>query len=803
MEKYKIRNFLLITLAMLMFIGAVPISNFAEGEPHSDLGLRDDAKKNVDTSGKKESEHQYYTKPNPNKAKPYVEGFLDEILEKVEYGSLGKNKEERNKEFKGEDDWDGKSRPKLISPEWVYYKGKDGKKYTYYGNVLPDGWTQEEMLQVAVSWMGLWYDRIGKGGIYQEQGLVPKPNYGMDYMSPIPSFDVIAKIPVQNKKEYEELGEKYEKLTNGKVKRYPYNFIYKLYMGFRDEGARDFVRNAIPRNAYVKAYDFTKLVKEKNFKDDDKYIDVGATIPIDKMGVNYFKDYMDVVPRGTEFYLIDSSFALPQYSKGDKPIEYRPNITSRNYQIMSWSPKLVLKARSGKYKNNEEEIKDFMFSDNMPNNKTIKTVPDAEKSSEEVFDTIRTVTIDLFDNLDENENDNNKDNTGSMEDITGKQEIGGVLPSFKAKPVGGSLKRTYNTATGKWVTNMVDYAATKYVITPSQYENGSYVGLFENVLSADTIGVNYEHIKDLYYRGNKAIYPIEKLIEFTQKEFEVSLANNKKKDKSQYIIPFSNGSVRGNYITRVQSEHTTSNWTISKNRREVNEMINPMKQASTKAPRAMLDWNFNAYMFIVDDNIEKPIPPVIEQDPPTCKACLDPKYREEHPEACESCDRRANGEDCTNSEYRRNHGEECSRVKMDCSDPTYYRNHMNECFRPDVPGNPYNPGGNGEKEGCKRCNDPTFRRENPQYCNKECKNPNRPSEEVCNLCKVDENFRKENESLCSKCDRKPGPDVKPPVVDTPPNDPKKPKVYLIEKKKDKELKPGTKPSPGVVDTPID
>lgn len=819
-----IQNILVVTLALLMLIDIFPIGIRAGDDGPIDLGGRDELGKDVETPTTPGYDTtkpgRLYPRANFDKAKPYLagEGFYGNLSEKT-FGQfdLTKKREDEKKSYVFDlaTDPDGEvshgSMGNTLSYKWVRHKGKYGE-VSYYAEILADGWTQEEMLQVTVAWMALWYDVIAKGGIALQVDEKITPNYGMNYPSPIPVFDVIAKVPVEK----ETLKEIASKSPNGK---YGYNFYYKVYFGFKGTGAIEFLNSGIPDDVYMKIYDMTSLVQAKNFKDNDKYIDVGATVPRNLMGVNYFKDYMDVVPRGTEFYLIDSSVAgAPQYNmvtEDQSDSVNVPTITSRNYQVMQWGPKLVLKARSGNYKNDDQ----FLFKDNATNTTVVKTVQDAVNQTEDVKKSFGTQTVDLLSSDDETvdllTNDHSNKPNGSNEatdnigirGVTGFQYEGGDLPSFKGKRLSSSLNYNINTADNSRIVEDVEYAATKFVLDAKKTQLGSFVGLFENVQSADTIGLNYDNLVKAWDRNGKKYIPLKKLLDMTENGLQPPF--NPTKDKGlQFVVPFHNGSVRGNYITRVQNMLTTD-FIINKNRRNSGEFVNT-KNAATKA-RPMFDWNFNAYMFFVDE-YDAPdklslVPPTIRHKSKKCRDCNDPQFRRENPEFCRVCQRTY---DCSNEEYAKAHPEECRRYippkkppidncELCKTDAFYRQTHPDECRRCETePGGnkPPNPG--ETPPDCLKCSDVNFRKAHPRLC-KIC--DSKPVVTACDLC-ADPGYRAKNPDLCKRCDLNPDGNNPPNPNDTPTDGPKDDKVIKIVPD-EKEIKPKEPNKPGAEDTPIE
>lgn len=820
-----IQNILVVTLALLMLIDIFPIGIRAGDDGPIDLGGRDELGKDVETPTTPGYDTtkpgRLYPRANFDKAKPYLagEGFYGNLSEKT-FGQfdLTKKREDEKKSYVldlAADPDGGSYNPSdsgnTLSYKWVRHKGKYGE-VSYYAEILADGWTQEEMLQVTVAWMALWYDVIAKGGIALQVDEKITPNYGMNYPSPIPVFDVIAKVPVEK----ETLKEIASKSPNGK---YGYNFYYKVYFGFKGTGAIEFLNSGIPDDVYMKIYDMTSLVQAKNFKDNDKYIDVGATVPRNLMGVNYFKDYMDVVPRGTEFYLIDSSVAgAPQYNmvtEDQSDSVNVPTITSRNYQVMQWGPKLVLKARSGNYKNDDQ----FLFKDNATNTTVVKTVQDAVNQTEDVKKSFGTQTVDLLSSDDETvdllTNDHSNKPNGSNEatdnigirGVTGFQYEGGDLPSFKGKRLSSSLNYNINTADNSRIVEDVEYAATKFVLDAKKTQLGSFVGLFENVQSADTIGLNYDNLVKAWDRNGKKYIPLKKLLDMTENGLQPPF--NPTKDKGlQFVVPFHNGSVRGNYITRVQNMLTTD-FIINKNRRNSGEFVNT-KNAATKA-RPMFDWNFNAYMFFVDE-YDVPdklslVPPTIRHKSKKCRDCNNPQFRKENPEFCRVCQRTY---DCSNEEYAKAHPEECRRYippkkppvdRCDlCKTDAFYRQtHPDECRRCEKnPGkeDPPNPG--ETPPDCLKCSDVNFRKAHPRLC-KIC--DSKPVVTACDLC-ADPGYRAKNPDLCKRCDLNPDGGNPPNPNDTPTDGPKDDKVIKIVPD-EKEIKPKEPNKPGAEDTPIE
>lgn len=246
-----IQNILVVTLALLMLIDIFPIGIRAGDDGPIELGGRDELGKDVETPTTPGYDTtkpgRLYHRGDFNKAKPYLagEGFYGELSEKT-FGQfdLTAKREEEKKSYAldlaaapdGGDDLGGQS--SKLSYKWVRHKTKYGEA-NYYIEILADGWTQEEMLQVTVAWMCLWYDVVAKGGIALQVDERILPNYGMNYPSPIPVFDVIAKVPVEK----ETLKEIASKSPNGK---YGYNFYYKVYFGFKGTGAIEFLNSGIP-----------------------------------------------------------------------------------------------------------------------------------------------------------------------------------------------------------------------------------------------------------------------------------------------------------------------------------------------------------------------------------------------------------------------------------------------------------------------------------------------------------------------------------------------------------------------------
>lgn len=818
-----IQNILVVTLALLMLIDIFPIGIRAGDDGPTDLGIRDDLGKDVETPTTPGYDTtkpgRLYPRANFDKAKPYLagEGFYGDLSEKT-FGQfdLTKKREEEKKNYGldlAADPDEGSYKPgtqsNTLSYKWVRHKTKDGEM-NYYTEILADGWTQEEMLQVTVAWMALWYDVVAKGGIALQVDERLTPNYGMNYPSPIPVFDVIAKVPVER----ETLKEIASKSPNGK---YGYNFYYKVYFGFKGTGAIEFLNSGIPDDVYMKIYDFTSLVAAKNHKDNDKYIDIGATVPLNIMGVNLFKDYMDVVPRGTEFYLIDSSVAgSPQYNMiTEDPSDSRnvPTITSRNYQVMQWGPRLVLKARSGKYENDDQ----FLFKDNATNTTVVKTVQDAVNQTEDVKKSFGTQTVDLLSSDDETvdllTNDHSNDSNGTTDNIgirgvTGFQYEGGELPSFKGKRLSSSLNYNINTADNSRVVEDVEYAATKFVLDAKKTQLGSFVGLFENVQSADTIGLNYDNLVKAWKRNGKKYVPLKKLLDMTEHGLQPPFNPTKDKDL-QFVVPFHNGSVRGNYITRVQNKNTTD-FIISKTRRDSSEFVNKKKLVN-KDGRPVFDWNFNAYMFFVDE-YDAPdklslVPPTIRHKSKKCRDCNNPQFRKENPEFCRVCQRTY---DCSNEEYAKAHPEECRRYippkkppvdRCDlCKTDAFYRQtHPDECRRCETePGGNKPPNPNDTPPDCLKCSDVNFRKAHPRLC-KIC--DSKPVVTACDLCE-DPGYRAKNPDLCKRCDLNPDGGNPPNPNDTPPDGPKDDKVIKIVPD-EKEIKPENPKKPGAEDTPIE
>lgn len=805
-----IQNILVVTLALLMLIDIFPIGIRAGDDGPIELGGRDELGKDVETPTTPGYDTtkpgRLYHRGDFNKAKPYLagEGFYGELSEKT-FGQfdLTAKREEEKKGYaldlaadpNAGSDSSGKAG--RLSYKWVRHKTKSGEM-NYYVEILADGWTQEEMLQVTVAWMALWYDVVAKGGIALQVDERILPNYGMNYPSPIPVFDVIAKVPVEK----QTLKEIASKSPDGK---YGYNFYYKVYFGFKGTGAIEFLNSGIPDDVYMKVYDMTSLVQQKNFKDNDKYIDIGATVPRNLMGVNLFKDYMDVVPRGTEFYLIDSSVAgAPQYNMAtDDPSDSVnvPTITSRNYQVMQWGPRLVLKARSGNYENDDE----FLFKDNETNSKVVRTVEDAQKTIDIVKSDFGTKTIDLL----ATDDDEIRDNIG-IRDVTGFQYEGGDLPSFKGKRLGSSLTYNWNTADNTRVTEDVEFAATKFVLDAKSTKLGSFVGLFENVQSADTIGLNYDNLVKAWKKNGGNYVPLKKLLDMTQNGLEPPF--DKTKDAGlQFIVPFHNGSVRGNYVTRVMNDTTISDYVIDKNRRDSSKFVNPKNKVTKDKPRRLYDWNFNAYMFFVDE-YDAPdklslVPPTIRHKSKKCRDCNNPQFRKENPEFCRVCQRTY---DCSNEEYAKAHPEECRRYipprkppldncELCKTDAFYKQTHPDECRRCEIePGenDPPNPG--ETPPDCLKCSDVNFRKANPRLC-KIC--DSKPVVTACDLCE-DPGYRAKNPNLCKKCDLNPGGDNPPNPEDTPTDGPKDDKVITIVPD-EKEIKPEEPKKPGAEDTPIE
>lgn len=150
-----IQNILVVTLALLMLIDIFPIGIRAGDDGPTDLGIRDDLNKDVETPTTPGYDPTkpggLYPRANFNKAKPYLagEGVYGELSEKT-FGQFdfSKKREDEKKNYSldlaadsdGEDSHGNMGN--TLSYKWVRHKTKQGEM-NYYA----------EMIYLKITWM--------------------------------------------------------------------------------------------------------------------------------------------------------------------------------------------------------------------------------------------------------------------------------------------------------------------------------------------------------------------------------------------------------------------------------------------------------------------------------------------------------------------------------------------------------------------------------------------------------------------------------------------------------------------------